>query len=96
MTLIFKVFIEKICCRYKHFTPKDFSSRTIRELTYCLVVADWYDLELLDKCLEYYTKNYKYLLAENVEKILTLFFSNGISTEKFIEFLPCAVEIINR
>lgn len=50
----------------------------------------------MDKCLEYYTTNYKYLLAENVEKILTLFFSYGVSTEKLIEFLPCAVEVINR
>lgn len=82
--------------RYKNFTSEDLSSRIIREITYNLVISDWYDADLLDKCLEYYTKNYKYLLAENVEKILTLFFLYGVNSEKLIEFLPYATEIINR
>lgn len=89
-------FNEKLFYRYKHFTHKDLSSRTIKEITYNLVVSDWYDIQLLDKCLEYYIINYKYLLADNVEKILSLFFSFGINNEKLIEFLPCATEIINR
>lgn len=59
-------------------------------------MSDWHDGELLDKCLEYYIKNYKYLLAENIEKILTLFYIHGTNSETFIAFLPCAVEIINR
>lgn len=82
--------------RYKNFTPEDYSSRIIKELTYNLALSDWYDAEILDKCLEYYTKNYKYLLAENIEKIMSLFFSYGINSEKFINFLPYASEIINR
>ncbi|CAI6366545.1 unnamed protein product [Macrosiphum euphorbiae] len=86
----------KILDRYKNFTSEHFSSRTIRELTYNLVTSDWYDAELLDKCLKYLIKNHKYLLAENVEKILTVFFLYGVNSEKFIEFLPYATEIINR
>ncbi|VVC40572.1 RAP domain,FAST kinase-like protein, subdomain 2 [Cinara cedri] len=86
----------KIVDRYKNFTHEEFSSKSIRELTFNLIASDWFDSELLDKCLKYYIKNHKYLLAENVEKILTLFFSFGINSEKYMEFLPCAVEIINR
>lgn len=63
---------------------------------YNLIISDWYDAEILDKCLEYYIKYNKYLLAENVEKILTHFFSYGVNSEHFIEFLPYASEIINR
>lgn len=59
-------------------------------------MSDWYDAELLNKCLEYCMKNYKYMLAENIEKILTLFFLYGASSEKLIEFLPYATEVINR
>lgn len=68
----------------------------IKELTYNLSISDWYDAEILDKCLQYYTKNYKYLLADNIEKILTFFFSYGVNSEKFMQFLPYASEIINR
>jgi len=63
---------------------------------YNLITSNWFDVQLLDKCLEYYIINSKYLLAENVEKMLSLFFTFGINSEKFIEFLPCAAEIINR
>lgn len=83
-------------CRYKNITSNDYSSRTIRELTHNLVNSDWYDANLLDKCLEYYTKNYKYILAENVEKMLTHLFLYGVTSEKLIEFLPHATKIINR
>jgi len=90
------MFNNKIFYRYKNFTSEHFSSRTIRELTYNLITSDWYDAELLDKCLKYFIKNHEYLLAENVEKILTVFFLYGVNSEKFIEFLPYATEIINR
>ncbi|XP_022168362.1 FAST kinase domain-containing protein 1, mitochondrial isoform X1 [Myzus persicae] len=86
----------KILDGYKNFTSEHFSSRIIRELTYNLVTSDWYDADLLDKCLKYLIKNHKYLLAENVEKILTVFFLYGVNSEKFMEFLPYATEIINR
>lgn len=68
----------------------------IKELTYNLAISDWYDADILDKCLDYYSKNYSFLLAENIEKILTLFFSYGVNSEQFMQFLPYASEIINR
>lgn len=59
-------------------------------------MSDWYDSDLLNKCLEYYIKHHEYLLGDNIEKILTHFFLQGISNEKLIEFLPFATKIINR
>lgn len=88
--------IKELFYRYKKFTSNDLSSKIIRELCYNLTLSDWYDAELVDKCVDYYIKNYKYILAENVEKILSLFFLYGVNSEKFVEFLPCATEIINR
>lgn len=86
-----------MCYRYKSFSSDDYSSKVIRELTYNLVKSNnGYDDEILEKCLEYNIKNHKYLLAENVEKILTLFFLEGYRNEKLIEFLPYAAEIIEK
>lgn len=82
--------------RYKAFTSADYSSRSVRELIHNLSIADWYDNELMNSCADYCLKNHKYLLAENVEKLLTHFFIQGVSSNKFSEFLPLASEIINR
>ncbi|XP_050530459.1 uncharacterized protein LOC126899510 isoform X2 [Daktulosphaira vitifoliae] len=86
----------KIIDKYKSFTLSDYSSRSVRELIHNLSIADWYDGELMNSCADYCLRNHNYLLAENVEKLLTHFFIQGVSSDKFSEFLPHASGIINR
>ncbi|XP_050441714.1 FAST kinase domain-containing protein 1, mitochondrial [Adelges cooleyi] len=86
----------KLLDKFKKFTSNDFSSRSVRELTYNLSISDWYDRELMNSCAEYCLNNHKYILADNVEKLLTLFYTLGVHDEKFLEFLPYGAEIINR